>query len=63
MMSIEILALAAVIGVAALLGWTSHARARAHQQWARRRRNTVETLVALPAADWWMSLEMAAGWL
>lgn len=63
MMSIEILALIALIGVAALLGWASLVRARAHQRWARRRRNTVETLIALPAADWWMPLEVAAGWL
>jgi hypothetical protein len=61
-MSIETLALAAVLAVAALLGWTSHVRARAHQQWARRR-HTVDTLFVLPTADWWVSLEVAAGWL
>lgn len=59
--SIEGLALAVVVLLAALLGWAAHERGLIHREWARRR--STHGLAALPAADWWAAIEATAGCL
>lgn len=57
------LALAAAgMALAVLLGWAALERGLIHRRWVRGRR-AVESVAALPAADWWVTIDVVAGYL